>query len=191
MMSPDQTEAQRKKIFEPNNVEELLRGWVLHAHKGRDRHDVAARENDRNRRWLGIPTIVLSAMVGTSMFASLGQDALDPLLKILVGLFSIAAVVFTSLQTFFDYANRAEIHRATGVKYKVIIRQLEQILSQPAKSFNSEDDWLSGIRESLDVLEEEAPIVPHEIYDHIESTYNSNVEIVKKAIKLYAPKCDG
>lgn len=190
-MNPDETKAQVKKIFEPDNVEELLRGWVLHAHKGRDRHDETARQNDKYRRWLGIPTIALSAIVGTSIFISLSEDKIDTPVIILVGLVSITAAVFAGLQTFFDFANRAEIHRATGVKYKVIIRQLEQVFAQPAERFNGEDDWLSGIRGSLDVLEEEAPIVPHKIFDRIESKYNSNVEIVNKAMQLYAPESDG
>ena len=32
-----------KPLFEPADTEELLRGWLLHAHKSRDRHDEAAR----------------------------------------------------------------------------------------------------------------------------------------------------
>ena len=48
-MNLNQSRVQPKKLFEPANREELLRGWLLHAHKGRGRHDFAARRNDTYR----------------------------------------------------------------------------------------------------------------------------------------------
>lgn len=84
-------DSKAKKIFEPDSVEELLRGWVLHAHKGRDRHDEAARQYEKYRYWPGIPVIALSAVVGTTVFASLGT------VKIVVGLLSMASSVRCSV----------------------------------------------------------------------------------------------
>ena len=121
-----------KKIFEPANREELLRGWLLHAHKGRDRHDLAARRNDTYRYWLDVPTIVFAAVVGTSVFATL-ESQVDTNFKIGPGFVSIASAVLASLQTFYDFATHAASHRLAGVKYKTIIRELEQILTGPAK----------------------------------------------------------
>jgi len=63
----------KAQIFEPDNPNELLRGWLLHAHKGRDRHDLAARRCDRQRYLLGIPATIFSAIVGTSTFAALQE----------------------------------------------------------------------------------------------------------------------
>lgn len=61
-MNPDPLRVQPKKLFEPANREELLRGRLLHAHKGRDGHGLAARRNDTYRYWLGVPTIILSGV---------------------------------------------------------------------------------------------------------------------------------
>ena len=99
-MNLDFAKVQPKKLFEPANREELLRGWLLHAHKGRDRHDLAARRNDTLRYWLGVPTVILSAVVGTSVFASLGAQV-DTSLKIVIGLVSITSAVLASLQNSF------------------------------------------------------------------------------------------
>lgn len=98
-----------KNIFEPRSVDEALRGWRLHAHKRRDRHDEAARYYDKWHYRFGIQTIALSAIVGTSVFASLedlgGQDW-----KIILGLVSIisAATALSGLQTFLNFGARAE-----------------------------------------------------------------------------------
>lgn len=70
-MNSNQSNVQSKKLFEPANREELLRGWLLHAHKCCDRHELAARHNDTYRYWLGVPTIIFARVVGTSVFASL------------------------------------------------------------------------------------------------------------------------
>src|SRR5438874_12714632 len=59
-------------IFNPQSDDELLRGWLVHAHKCRDRHDPAARRCDTLRYAIGVPTITLSAIVGTSVFSTLG-----------------------------------------------------------------------------------------------------------------------
>lgn len=52
-----------KRLFDPGSQYELLLGWLIHAHKGRDRHDLAARHYERGRYALGIPTLVVSTIV--------------------------------------------------------------------------------------------------------------------------------
>src|SRR5215831_10678127 len=86
-------------VFEPGDPNELLRGWLLHAHKGRDRHDLAARRCDQRRYLLGIPATVVAAIVGTSTFAAL-QASPERLLQLVVGVLAIIAAILTSLQTF-------------------------------------------------------------------------------------------
>jgi len=173
-------DVQSKKLFEPANDEELLRGWLLHAHKGRDRHDLAARRNDTLRYWLGVPAIVLSAIVGTSVFASLNTQV-DDSLKIILGLVSITSAVLASLQTFYNFENRAESHRVAGVKYKAVIRELEQVLTQPLDRVPDKDDYLRDLRTRLDDLEAEAPVVPERIYKIVETNYSSVVFAEKVA----------
>jgi len=71
--------------------------------------DEAARYYDKWHYRFGIQTIALSAIVGTSVFASLedlgGQDW-----KIILGLVSIisAATALSGLQTFLNFGARAE-----------------------------------------------------------------------------------
>lgn len=173
-MNSNQTNVQRKKLFEPANREELLRGWLLHAHKCRDRHDLAARRNDTYRYWLGVPTIIFATVVGSSVFASLDTQV-DISLKIILGLVSITSAVLASLQTFYNFAGRAETHRVAGIKYKVIIRELEQLLTGSAQQLPEKAAFLDDLRQRLDDLELEAPVVADSIYRRIEERYNNVV----------------
>jgi len=173
-MNSDRARDKPKKLFEPSNREELLRGWLLHAHKGRDRHDLAARRNDTYRYWLGVPAIILSTIVGTTVFASL-ETQVDTSLKIALGLISITSAVLASLQTFYNFASLAESHREAGVKYKAMIWELEQVLTQPLEQLPENADYFNDLRKRLSDLELEAPVVPQGIYDSVEDGYASVV----------------
>src|SRR5438445_4968916 len=93
-------------IFEPDNLNELLRGWLLHAHKGRDRHDLAARRCDQRRYLLGVPATVISAIVGTSTFAALQRQSPDRGIQLAIGGLAILAAILVSLQSFLDLGAR-------------------------------------------------------------------------------------
>jgi len=157
-------------VFEPDDPNELLRGWLLHAHKGRDRHDLAARRCDQRRYLLGVPATVISAIVGTSTFAAL-QESPDRTLQLLVGVLAILAAILASLQAFLDLGARAERHRIAGVRYKAVIRQLEQLGIGAIKGWGLDAPIVTEIRQRLDSLEEEMPVVPPSVYDRIEAKY--------------------
>jgi hypothetical protein len=176
----------RQNLFEPQQIDELLRGWLLHAHKGRDRHDLAARRLDGYRYRLGIPALILSAIVGASVIASL-EAKLGAWITIGVGLLGIVSSTLTGLQTFLGYAERAEHHRSSGVKYKAIIREIEDAFAKGLGPEPSSDKdvtaWIAGLKSRLDTLEQEAPVVPDWIYDRIEKRYQK-VRFVHKTDEL-------
>jgi len=78
-----------------------------------------------------------------------------------------------SLQTFYNFASLAENPRVAGVKYKTIIRELEQVLTQPIEQLPDQPDFFNDFRKRLDDLELEAPVVPQGIYDSVEDGYAS------------------
>ena len=107
--------ADEKRVFEPQAVKELLAGWLIHSHKARDRHDEASRRYARGHFALGIPSLIVSTVVGTSVFAALSSKEVPPLW---VGFLSILAAVLAALQTFMDFGGRSDKHRTAAVKYK-------------------------------------------------------------------------
>ena len=180
-----------EKIFEPENVEELLKGWLIHAHKGRRRHDLSARRCTTIRLWVGGIAASVSAVVGTSVFIALQKQAPNLTFTVIVAVFSIIAAVLTSLTTFLNLSERAEKHRSAGVGYKKVIRELERTLSVPVANLANSDPSVLAIEKRLDDLEEGAPVVPERIYDRVENEWDKRrVCIIKKADDLYkSSKC--
>jgi hypothetical protein len=109
------------------------------------------------------------------------EKATESNFKIALGFFSITSAVLASLQTFYDFATHAESHRVAGVKYKTIIRELEQILTGPAKQLPEKAEFFNDLRKRLDDLELEAPVVPEAIYRRIEERYENVVFLEKVA----------
>jgi hypothetical protein len=175
---------QPKTIFEPVDIPHLLQGWLVHAHKGRQRHDWAARRCDTHRRRIGGSAAVFSAIVGTSVFAVLEKAELDIMLKIGVAAIAIVAAILTNLITFLNLAEQAEKHRSAGVRYKIMIRELEYILCAPDNKPTNAD--APGVKKQLDNLEETAPVVPEWLYAKVEEEWKKKgVHFVDKAICLY------
>ena len=84
----------------------LLTDWFRRARESQRTHYECAARYSKLNHWFGIPTIILTAGVGTAVFASLEQVA-SGRMRIIVGLVSICATVLASLQTFLGFASRA------------------------------------------------------------------------------------
>lgn len=162
---------EKKKIFEPESVERLLEGWLLHAHKGRNRHDFAARRYDRTRIWLGGIAAVVSAIVATS--ASLSTALTDAaIIKIIVALLGTLSAILIGLSTFLNLAERAEKHRSAGVRYKEVIWEIEKVLSSPSvKKLTGKDQSVTSIQKNMKELETSAPVVSLRIYEKVEKEW--------------------
>jgi hypothetical protein len=124
--------------------------------------DAAMRFGKRNVQ-LGLPAIIFSTFVGTSVFASLNNEHIHEWLKIAVGLISVVAAVLTALQTFLGFSERAEKHRTTAVRYGAVGRQIEQFLQTGTSAHETTDDLVDHIREHLNRLAEESPVLPPDI----------------------------
>ena len=176
--------AEEKRVFTPDGTDQLLTGWLIHSHKARDRHDEAARRYATGRVALGIPSLIVSTVVGTSVFAALSSKEVPPLW---VGLLSIAAAVLSALQTFLDFGGRSDKHRSAAVKYKSSIRLLEESIVQQKQGTALTKNEITTIRTTLDSLEESAPVVLPRVFDNIEKKY-LDMKYVSEAIGLYSKK---
>ncbi len=129
-------------------------------------HFKAAERYERRNLLLGIPVVVLSAVAGTAVFASLDSSP-GQWETIAVGLVSVTAAVLASLQTFLRYPELAEKHKAAAVKYGAVRREVEQALASSTMEQPYPTAFLDAIRARWDALDEEAPIVGAAIYDPI------------------------
>jgi len=116
--------------------------------------------------WLGVPVIIITAVVGTSVFASLPAQAISINAKLAVGVLSLIAAVFSSLQTFFKFSERAEKHKTYGARFGSVRRELEVLYAD--ESGAHEKDYINMLRKKLDRLAEEAPHVPVKIFARVQ-----------------------
>jgi hypothetical protein len=143
---------------------ELLTKWLNRSHTVIATHHHASAVLDSRRYWLGVSVIILTGFVGTSIFATLQGSPSLPV-KIVVGLASFLAATLASLQTFLRYEERAERHRSAGIKYGVIMRELEQKAAFPPKDEEELLRFIDDVRIRWDKLNEESPIIPRAIWN--------------------------
>jgi hypothetical protein len=176
-----------EKIFSPEDCRELLKGWQIHARKSWKKHEEAARRLEAQYRTIGVASLVLSAIVGASLFASL-EAVREPWSRIIAGIVSISASVLSSLITFHRYEERTERHRKAGGRYKILLVRLEQALAAPDSSL-LDKATIDRIRQEIDQVEETAPVVPEHIDRAIEDDYQV-YRFVSKATDLRHGKED-
>src|SRR5262245_21153015 len=140
--------------------EHVLYEWYQRVVVTQRAHYLSADHFGKKKYWLGIPAVVLSTLVGTSVFATV-QKQPELWLQISVGLASVAAALLTSLQTFLGYAERAEKHRLAAAKYGALGRELEQLRSCGS---TPSLEAMSGVRKRLDDMAVESPNNPRWIY---------------------------
>jgi len=142
-----------------SSTRQVLDDWYQRVKVTQITHYRSAEHFGKRKYWLGVPAVLISTIVGTTVFASL-QTQPELWLKIIVGLASVAAAILTSLQTFLGYSERAEKHRLAGAKYGALGRELEVLRSLPEVDLKTIND----LRTRLDALAQESPNNPIPIY---------------------------
>jgi len=140
---------------------ELIADWFRRVRESQHVHYACANHFSRLNYILGIPTIVITSVVGTAVFVSLEkQDIAD--YKILVGLLSMLAAVLASLQTFLGFAERSEKHRLAGAGYAAVRRHVELLATFPPADEELEQS-LMDIKNEMDSLAKSSPEVPRAV----------------------------
>ena len=126
---------------------------------------------ERALRWhnrLGIPAVIATTVVATSLFAALEHEPAFGW-KLATGIVSLAAVVFAGLQTFLNFSERAQKHVTAAIGYSQVRRQLEQFLLRyqpaPATQRDAALADLAKIVNGLDELDNLSLLIPTRIYE--------------------------
>lgn len=148
--------------MEANSV---LDKWHNGVHIAQVAHNMAAARYSRLHRFLGIPVVILSTAVGTSIFASLDSSSISVSVKVVVGAFSVAAAIFSSLQTFFGFAELAEKNKHAAVQYGELRREMQQVIAFPPHDAEKREAFLVSFRSRWDSVEKESPTIAQSLYD--------------------------
>jgi len=140
-------------------VLELLKDWRTRAATTSSEHYRNASRLARLNIRFGIPVVVLTTFVGTSVFATLQSDV-HVSLRIGLGLVSVLAAVLASLQTFLRFGERAEKHRASAELWAALRREIDEMLALHPTYLASRGDpkqYLDDLRRRMDEIAQQSP----------------------------------
>ena len=126
--------------------------------------DNAARKN----KWIGIPVVITSTIVGTAIFSTI-KESPNTAWKITAGLLLLFAAVLSTLQTILKYSELAEKHKSAGTKYHDIRRDLDYFvlkyssMSEPNREKVIEE--FESIKKKISELAEASPSIPDKFYN--------------------------
>lgn len=152
--------------------EEQFLEWYRRVCAAEQGHRKRAGTFNRRHLWLGIPVVVFSTVVGTSVFASLqDQEVRMVRIRIAVGVISVLAAVLSSLQTFLGYAQRSERHRVAAIRYESLRRAMEQKLATPRDFRGDANAALADVRGKMDRYGKESPQIGVTMWSALEREY--------------------
>lgn len=137
-------------------------------------HHLAALAYHRYNNYLGVPVVILTAVISTAIFATLENNP-ELIYKIAAGLISLLATVLSALQTFLGFNQKAEAHKNAGIKYSAIKRKFEalhlhySVTENPNKELALKE--LSTLLDEINQLAEEMPTIPDRFYNRAKKEY--------------------
>ena len=142
---------------------ETLKKWhtrIRATHKGyyKDAARLAAQQQK-----LGIIVVFFTAIVGTSVFASLATDNPSAWMKVITGIVSVFAVVLAAVQTYLNYPAKQVIHVLAATQLSSLKKRIEEQLSVGG----SEDElkaFMHEIRTEWDAITHGAPLMSEATY---------------------------
>lgn len=151
-------------MMRPNDARQVLDQWYERTSVVAVGHYRAALRYSRLHLGMAIPTVGLSAAVGTAVFATLQQQSCF-WLQFAVGAMSVLAAILTALQSTLRYQELAEKHRGAGAKYNAIGREIELLRTYPEIGAEKIED----LRVRIDSLAFESPHIPQAVHEHMQA----------------------
>lgn len=143
----------------PTSPTELLNAWHRRLSESQFAHYTAGRKLTGANLCLGVPAMVLSAIVAAATLATFDRP-MNQSGRVTFGCITLAVALMVSLQTFLRFAERSERHRVIAARYGSIKRRTEQLLV--GGGIVSDED-ITDLREQTDRITEEAPQLNHNV----------------------------
>ncbi len=142
--------------MEPDELIDQWRRGLRISHRA---HYEAAKYYQSLHLAFGLPSVIISALLGTTIFTDL-QYSNVAWIKTIMAVLSVTMVALSSLQAFLRYAERSERHKAAAVQIGEVRRELEQQLV----FLHRDEPTIKVLREKWDAADRQAPTIPSRIY---------------------------
>ena len=154
------------------STEELLRDRHRRATAARAGHYHLAGRSRRRNLFLGVPAVVFSTVVGTSLFATLTKQTINSTLRLVIGLVSVIAAILTALQTFLRFGERADKHVVAGDWYSAVRRDIDEILALPPHLRERPKECLDKLRKEMSKIGQQAPEIDDRLWTTLRRRYD-------------------
>lgn len=149
------------------DIEVLMEEWRLRAWAAQMAHYRVASRLRTYNVWLGLPVVIFTTAVGTSLFATLNEERPTVLVRAIVGGISVLAAVLAAIQTFFNFATRADQHVLAADWYASIRRKVEQELRIPRKHRGDPKKFMDGIRKEMNTVGSQFPEIGDRLWTQV------------------------
>jgi hypothetical protein len=113
---------------------------------------------------LGISVVVLSAVTGTAIFASIGE-APTTWAKVTVGAASVLAVALSSVQTYMNYPKRAASADRARIGYQELYDDLRHLKEDYQTGDRADAKRLTLLERKMRTLTEDSPTLSDRVWD--------------------------
>ena len=175
-----------------SEVEKLLAEWSEKASCYRYLHNRCEKKYRLRYYSFSLPVIILSTLSGA---ASVGLSTYVPeehhqTGSAIVGAVNILAGIISTLQQFFKFAEQNESHRAAGVSWSKLGRNIcIELAIDPARRTNCHD-FLAICRAEYDRLIEQSPLIGDDIIAQFNKRFkNYDAEVSRPSITNGLDKC--
>ena len=172
-------------------TELLLASWSEKASCFRWLHGRSEKKYKRKYYCFSIPVIILSTLTGTANFA-MSEFIPEPHQKLataIVGGLNIFAGILSTLQNFLKVAELMESHRAQGVAWSKLGRNISIELALDPARRQPNMDFLKLCRAEYDRLIEQSPMIDDDIIGQFKSKFK-NYKVSKPSITNGLDACN-
>ena len=162
-----------KNMTNDSEILNIIRHYRIASTVKINAHNMCALLFEGRSKLLGVPAVIISAVVGSSIFASLASDNHNVWIMIITCVLSIGAAILAALQTFLHYAETAQLHKTSASRHESIRRNLNILEIKITTTDITKE-------KSIELLE----IITKEMNDLSDISSNIPGFIDKKAIKF-------
>jgi hypothetical protein len=156
------------------DVVALLQEWARRAAAAKAAHyELVAVLRARHYR-LGVPVVVLSSLVGTSLFATLTEQEVNQPLRAVIGAVSVLAAVLAGLQTFLRYGEQAERHVMAADWYASVQREIEEALVLPVSARPHAREFVTKVRKEMSKVGQQSPEISEDRWRKVSDRFGAH-----------------
>ena len=138
-----------------HKIQELIDDWKQRVNDIQKANISLSIRDNKYHYWVGIPVIIFAAAAAATLLA----EAVEPRVRITVGIIAIIAAILATIQTFYSHAKRAEKHRLAASQLVHVRRDIEIFERFVPDNKSEREQRIREIEERISILETDAPVI--------------------------------